>query len=157
MRSTSWRVLLSVVLWVSSPSIVHAGNHGGTSLGPAAGFVFAWASDPTPLDAGMGGGRVVAQTTAAPCRGTGPALIRGRLTRAGGLRGVPGIPITLDGPEDCGNLTTTGPRGAFVFSALGPGAYTLTPRQAGCTFTPPSQDLSLAGQNARVHFVMTCP
>ena len=127
-------------------------NTGLTNL-----YVDALAIDSTTLYAGTGGSGVFAMTNADTCLGTGTSRIRGRITRAGGRRGVPGIPLTLDGPGECTNLVTTGARGFFVFSTLGNGDYTLTPSQAGCTFSPPSQDVMLAGQNARVHFVATCP
>jgi len=55
----TWLVLLSALLWVSSASMVHAGNNVWTSLGPEGGKINALALDPTTpttLYAGTGGG-----------------------------------------------------------------------------------------------------
>ena len=52
MRLTPWMVLLSALLWVSSASMVHAGNNVWTSLGPEGETVYALTIDITTLYAG---------------------------------------------------------------------------------------------------------
>ena len=54
-----WLVLLWALLWVSSASMVHAGNNVWTSLGPEGGTIFVLVVDPTTpttLYAGTSGG-----------------------------------------------------------------------------------------------------
>src|SRR5262252_5789395 len=66
MRLTPWVGLLSALLWVSSTSIVHAGNNVWTNLGPAGGIVYALVIDPTTpttLYAGTLGGGVFKSTS----------------------------------------------------------------------------------------------
>jgi hypothetical protein len=91
------------------------------------------------------------------CHGGGPAFLWGRVTRAGGLRGVPGVTLTLEGPDECTDQVVTGALGFFVFSQLDHGAYTLTPRHLGCTFNPPGQEITLAGHPPHGHFLAACP
>lgn len=48
MRLRTWLVFLSVLLWASSVSLVHAGNNVWTSNGPEGGMINALAIDPAP-------------------------------------------------------------------------------------------------------------
>lgn len=145
----------------STPSTLYAGTRGGVFKSTTGGrpwrpvntgltdlAVLALAIDshtPPTVYAGTVVGGVFALTNAATCLGTGTAHIRGRITRDGGLLGVPDSAVILDGPGECGDLTTTGALGFFHFSTLEDGAYTLTPLKTGCTFSPPSQDVTIAG------------
>src|SRR6266571_4356974 len=64
-RVRPWVVLLSVLLWVNSARMVHAGNNVWTSLGPEGGIVQALALDPTTpttVYAGTRGGGVFKST-----------------------------------------------------------------------------------------------
>jgi hypothetical protein len=106
--------------------------------------------------AGMAGG-VFALPIAESCHGKGPWPLWGLITRANRGGRLPGITLTLDGPSACRNCTTTEGVGFYVFSTLGNGAYTLTPSAAGCTFSPPSQDVTLTNNNPSVWWSATCP
>ena len=111
--------------------------------------------------AGTAGG-VFALPIAESWHGTGPWHLWGLITRANREGRLPGITLTLDGPSACRNRTTTegvgfDGVGFYVFSTLGNGAYTLTPSAAGCTFSPPSQDVTLTSNNPGVCFSATCP
>jgi hypothetical protein len=114
------------------------------------------AVQPSILYAGTDGG-VFALPLAVSCLGTGPSHLWGRITGAPGGGGLPGVTLTLEGPNACTTLATTGAWGFYGFSTLGDGAYTLTPHQAGCTFDPPSQDVTIMHNTPRVSFRATCP
>ncbi len=134
---------------------------GGASWSPANTgltnpFIETLAMNPTTLYAGTYGS-VFAMSRIESCRAAGSSLLWGRITHAGGLQGVPDVTVTLEGPNGCKNLVTTDAPGVFGFSTLGDGPYTLTPSQAGCTSSPPSEDVTIAGNSPQVSFLTTCP
>jgi hypothetical protein len=61
-----------------------------------------------------------------------------------------GAVINLSGPST--SRTTTDSSGAFIFSGLSSGTYTVTPSNAGWSFTPPSQTLNVTANMANVNF-----
>jgi hypothetical protein len=54
------------------------------------------------------------------------------------------LSLTLSGPGNCQDTTTTNATGHYVFRTLGSGTYTITPEKASCTFIPPSRTVTLA-------------
>ncbi len=65
-----------------------------------------------------------------------------------------GVTLTLEP----GALTqVTGSDGSFTFSAVAPGAYTLTPTKTGYTFTPPNRQFTLSGPLPNQDFTATYP
>ena len=113
--------------------------------------------NPITLYAGTDGSSVFGMTLAESCLGARRSFLWGRTRRAGGLGGVAGVTFILDGPSECKDLATTGALGLFVFPRLAHGDYTLTPSRAGCTLSPPTEDVTLAGHHLRVIFIATCP
>ena len=93
---------------------------------------------------------------ASVCGGTGFSRLRGRV-RAADPAGVADVTLTLRGPDDCRETTTTNGRGHYRFRALGPGTYTVTPTKEGCTFAPAERAVTIAGQDIRARFRGTCP
>jgi O-glycosyl hydrolase len=89
------------------------------------------------------------------CLQTGNSFLWGRVT-AGDV-GLPGVMLTLRGPADCLEMTTTGDLGLYHFSRLGLGAYTLTPEAQACTFTPANQGVELTDRLAWLLLRANCP
>jgi sugar lactone lactonase YvrE len=65
-----------------------------------------------------------------------------------------GVTLTL---EPGGLTQVTGSDGSFTFSAVDPGAYTLTPTKTGYTFTPPNRQFTLSGPLPNQDFTATYP
>ncbi len=163
----------------TTPTTLYAGTFGdGVFTSPDGGgswhalntgltfpFVEALALRPPILYAGTAGtrtaelehGDVFAITFVDSCRDMGSSLLWGTITDIGGRRGVPDVTVTLDGPSECTDLVTTGALRLFLFSTLGDGSYTLSPSKPGCTFSPPSADATIAGNNPRINLIATCP
>jgi hypothetical protein len=73
-------------------------------------------------------------------------------------KGIPGVHLTLSGPQDCQEgVTTHAPFGLYEFSKLPSGTYTVTPTKEGCTFDPSTQTVELAHHSAQVDFIGRCP
>ena len=68
-------------------------------------------------------------------------------TLAGTVSGtmLQGVQVALSGAASA--TATTDASGAFTFTGLANGAYTLTPSMTGYTFTPASQSVTVAGAN----------
>lgn len=98
----------------------------------------------------VGGGPpddVGAQPTPAP-----PYTITGRVTS--GTSGLSGALVTLGGPQT--GTTTTDANGAYSFSVITPGNYTLTPAKTFYTFTPSSKSLNdVSGNRLAQDFTAT--
>lgn len=66
--------------------------------------------------------------------------------------------MTLNGPSGCIDITTTNAEGRYTFKRLANGTYTVMPSKTGCSFTPPSRSVTIAGASVRkVNFTGTCP
>jgi hypothetical protein len=61
-----------------------------------------------------------------------------------------GAVVNLSGAST--SRTTTDSSGAFIFSGLSSGTYTVTPSNPGYSFTPPSQTLNVTANMANVNF-----
>jgi hypothetical protein len=73
-------------------------------------------------------------------------------------KGIPGVRLTLTGPQDCTEeVKTQTPLGLYEFSRLGHGTYGVTPAKEGCTFDPPTQIVEITRHSAQVDFVGRCP
>jgi hypothetical protein len=73
-------------------------------------------------------------------------------------KGIPGVRLTLTGPQDCTEeVKTQTPLGLYEFSRLDHGTYRVTPAKEGCTFDPPTQIVEIARHSAQVDFVGRCP
>src|SRR6266511_854491 len=83
--------------------------------------------------------------TAAGCLGTGAFRLQGRVKSGTGWAGMVGVPLELSGPYACRDTTSSRGFGLYRFSSLSEGLYTITPSHAGCTFSPPSQTVTIAG------------
>lgn len=92
----------------------------------------------------------------AGCQGTGPHRLWGKVIRGAG-RPMRGVKLTLSGPDGCTDTTMTNALGKYAFKDLTNGTYTVTPRKAGCTFTPPSREVTIAGADVKASFKGTCP
>lgn len=77
----------------------------------------------------------------------GPAFsISGTITMAGrGGAPIAGVTVTLSGTASA--VTVTDGSGNYSFGGLASGNYTVTPSQAGFTFTPPSRAVTVSGVN----------
>jgi hypothetical protein len=72
--------------------------------------------------------------------------------------GIPGVQLTLTGPQDCREMVTTKkPFGLYEVSHLPHGTYHVTPAKEGCTFDPPTQTVELVRHRAQVDFIGRCP
>jgi hypothetical protein len=90
------------------------------------------------------------------CRGTGQGFVWGRV-QTSGVWGLHGAMLGLSGPTGCNDTATSKVLGLYWFPQLGDGLYTVTPSTAQCRFSPPSQEVALAGGGARANFTATCP
>ena len=72
--------------------------------------------------------------------------ISGTITQGGA--GLAGVRVALSS----GAAATTGSTGAFSFTGLGSGTYTVTPSLSGFTFTPPSRTFSNITSNQTANF-----
>lgn len=88
------------------------------------------------------------------CLGTGSFHIKGKVKRA--RRPLSDATLTLSGPDDCTDTTTTNGRGKYQFPTLGDGTYTVTPSKDGCTFDPPSRTVTISRGNVKATFKGTC-
>src|SRR6266566_1643669 len=61
------------------------------------------------------------------------------------VAGASGATVTLSGAASA--TTTANSSGAYTLSGLTSGSYTITPGNAGYTFTPPSQSVTVSGAN----------
>jgi hypothetical protein len=91
------------------------------------------------------------------CVGTGAAVVWGRITAEMSAAGVPGVTLTLSGPNDCRATKLTKGLGVYWFSNLGDGIYWVVPDRDGCTFEPPEQIVTIADGYMRAGFIGTCP
>ena len=84
-----------------------------------------------------------------------PAAIAATYTIAGtitqGSAGLAGVRVALSS----GASATTGSTGAFSFTGLGSGTYTVTPSLSGFSFTPPSRTFSNITSNQTANFAAT--
>ena len=69
--------------------------------------------------------------------------ISGTVTSGGS--GLSGVSVALSGAASAG--ATTNSSGAYSFSGLSDGSYTVTPSRSGYTFTPTSQSVTVSGSN----------
>jgi hypothetical protein len=92
------------------------------------------------------------------CLQTGVARLMGLVRTAGGreMPGIPDVTVTLTGPGNCEDTTTTNAMGHYVFRALGGGTYTVTPEKDGCSFIPRSRTISVAEADPRANFRGMC-
>jgi len=88
------------------------------------------------------------------CLGTGLSLLVGRVKEEAG---IPDVTLTLKGPGGCTDTTTTNARGFYRFRQMAKGTYTVTPGKAGCTFTPPSREVTIGGFLGIAGFSGICP
>jgi hypothetical protein len=77
------------------------------------------------------------------CLGTGTVRLQGRVRTVKNRTGISDVTLTLSGPGDCQDTTTTNAMGHYAFRTLGSGTYTITPEKASCTFIPPSRTVTL--------------
>lgn len=70
---------------------------------------------------------------------TNPHAIRGTVS------GAASVSVTLDGPAGPMETTTTDGQGAYSFTGLPDGAYTVTPSLIGHAFTPPLEQVTISG------------
>ena len=70
--------------------------------------------------------------------------IAGRVVDSAGT-GLSGVTLTLSGGQS--NTATTDASGAYAFTGLAPGAYTVTPARSGLTFTPANQSYAALNQD----------
>jgi hypothetical protein len=66
-----------------------------------------------------------------------------------------GSVVTLTGPNQLNLSTTANASGAYSFSALAPGSYTVTPSKTGFTFNPASQAATISSGSATANFSAT--
>jgi hypothetical protein len=95
--------------------------------------------------------------TAEGCLGTGAFQLQGRVKTGTGLAGMAGVPLLLSGPNACSDTTSSRVFGLYHFPSLNEGLYTVTPSHAGCTFSPPSQTVTIARGDAGANFTADCP
>src|SRR5271155_2701609 len=95
---------------------------------------------PTMFLAGCAG--VVSGKSAADTTPTQTYSILGSITPAGNGSGAT---VVLSGAASAS--TTADGSGAFSFSGLANGTYTLTPSRTGYTFSPTSQNVTVSGAN----------
>lgn len=88
----------------------------------------------------------------ASCIGTGSFNIRGSVRSR-----ISGVTLTLDGPGDCTNTTTTSVLGDYQFRDLSTGSYTSIPSKVGCSFIPSSKTVKISDRSKTVNFTGTCP
>jgi hypothetical protein len=62
-----------------------------------------------------------------------------------GTVGIGGATVTLSGASSDSTMASSG--GAYSFTGLANGKYTVTPSRAGYTFNPPSQDVTITSKN----------
>jgi hypothetical protein len=99
------------------------------------------------------------------CHRTGRTAPTARLHLRGAVKvapeerkGIPGVRVTLTGPQDCTEeVTTKTPLGLYEFLRLNHGTYRVTPAKEGCTFDPPTQTVEIARHSAQIDFVGRCP
>jgi uncharacterized repeat protein (TIGR01451 family) len=87
------------------------------------------------------------------CTGTGTYSLIGKIEYQ--LGKLSGANIKLSGPYGCVSTTVTNSNGAYSFSMLGYGTYTVTPSKTGCTFKPVSRTL-LIKEKAEAEFAAIC-
>jgi hypothetical protein len=91
------------------------------------------------------------------CRQSGAALLWGRITEATAPTGLPGVTMVLLGPAGCRDMRLAKGLGLYGFGRPAEGTYTVQPSKGSCTFTPPTQTVTLAGDHVRVDFAASCP
>lgn len=80
----------------------------------------------------------------------GRLTLTGRVTDQDGGAGVAGVAVTLSGSQAA--TSTTDATGAFQFTGLSSGTYTVTVSQAGRLFDPPARTLAAITANAVADF-----
>ncbi len=100
-------------------------------------------------------GRIYMVKTDLNCVGTGSFVIKGTIQAARGSA-IPGVTLTLNGPNKCTDTKTTNALGKYRFQSLANGSYTVTPSKAGCSFTPPSQTVMISGSKGVAKFTGGC-
>lgn len=90
------------------------------------------------------------------CVGISSFVIKGKVETASG-NSIPGVMITLSGPNKCTDIKTTNTLGKYRFQKLSNGTYIVTPSRAGCSFTPPSQMVTISGIREVAKFTGSCP
>src|SRR5215469_830590 len=123
-----------------------AGNYTFTGLANGAyavtpskaGYTFS----PTSMNATVNGGNVAGLNFTATAQSGSTVSISGSITPT---TGGAGAMVTLSGPAPA--TTTTNSSGAYSFSGLSNGSYTVTPTNAGYSFAPASQSVSVNGAN----------
>jgi hypothetical protein len=109
-----------------------------------AGFAFS----PTSLNVTIAGANAVANFTATAVPVT--RTISGTVSPAASGSGTT---LTLSGAASA--TATANSSGAYSFSGLADGSYTVTPAKAGFTFSPASFPVTIAGANATANFTAT--
>jgi hypothetical protein len=108
----------------------------------------------TPVGSAFGSNFTTAQS-APSCVGTGARSISGSTKTSSGAA-IPGVTLTLTGPNGCGNNTTSSSTGTYQFSSLASGAYVVTATKTGCTFSP-SLNITITNKNVtNKNFTGTC-
>jgi hypothetical protein len=101
-------------------------------------------------------GKIYLIRTDLSCVGTGSFVIKGTIQTATGSA-IPGVTLTLSGPNKCINTETTNTLGRYRFQMLSNGTYIITPIKKGCSFTPPSQTVVISGSREVAKFSGSCP
>ncbi len=110
---------------------------------------------PTPINTPTPGATATpTRPPGSPCEDTGLYSLAGIVT-SDGQHGVAGVTLTLAGPGACTGTTTTQSAGTYFFARLGAGTYTVTPSKAGCTFSPPSANVTVTTL-PRANFIVSC-
>lgn len=108
------------------------------------------------VDRDTGTGIVDAQLVLGPnCVGTGTRVLKGTV-KTSTLSPIAGVKVKLVG-EGCSNKITTDASGKYAFTSLADGDYTLKPKKSGCTFTPTTAPVTIAGANQKVNLSGSCP
>ncbi len=107
-------------------------------------------------DSNPGNNTTTANTTVNPsCKLASGYSLSGTVKTSGGTA-IPGVTLTLAGPNSCGDRMQTDTRGKYKFLPL-QGSYTVTPSKAGCSsFDPPSKTLAIS-KNKTQNFTGVCP
>jgi hypothetical protein len=95
-------------------------------------------------------------STLANCLETGRFTLHGKVKTTTDKSPLVGVTLTFGGPESCQDTSTTDIKGKYAFPGLADGTYTVTPSQEGCTFTPATRTVTIAGADVKVGFKGTC-
>jgi uncharacterized repeat protein (TIGR01451 family) len=128
-----------------------------TAIGTVTNNASVTANEPDPNPGNNAALAVTTVSSTTPsCLGTGPFALKGNVKTATRV-GIPGVTMALTGPGGCSDTTLTNSFGKYAFNLLANGSYSVTPSKTGCTFTPSSQTVTIAGSNKKANFTGTCP